>query len=127
MKCKTCEGRGYLEGRFTVTDNFGDDDGEGPRCYRYLCPDCRGRGSYDGPQKFEVKQCASCGGTGSHEYEQLDGPTRFWTCRECDGMGLVSVCILCRGCCGYTDPAYGFWVDYCGQCSGGKRVLVPRG
>lgn len=125
MKCRECDGRGFKKVHCTSHSNFGDEDDDFR--FRYLCPKCHGRGSDDGPPKFEVKPCVSCGGTGSHEYTPLDEPTRFWTCCECDGVGRVAVCALCcgRGC--YTDPTYGFWVDYCGQCSGGERVWVTRG
>ncbi len=125
MRCEECNGRGYLERRYSITDNFGDDDGI-ERRHRYLCPACNGNGG-EGPPKFEAVPCGSCRGTGTQSYKPLDEPTRFWICLQCSGEGKRIICTRCRGFGGYTDPTYGFWVDFCECCSGGEKIwLKPR-
>ncbi|MBI5654112.1 hypothetical protein HZC53_00440 [Candidatus Uhrbacteria bacterium] len=125
MKCRVCDGRGYVENTYYDRDNYYADDAG--FCHeRVLCHVCQGHGGECRP-KFEVKVCGRCNGRRGARYFQEEEPYSYFSpCNHCRGEGKQVICCACGEAGWYEGEEKTHIKDCCENCAGGLIVKIKE-
>ena len=116
-QCAECQGKGEYERRCPRCG------GSGGR----VCPNCRGKRSFDVTLSFKRRICDTCGGRGKVICDACSGRRKETVhCRKCDGVGFIETTVVCSSCKGTGNGrtkvdcpnCNGTGKEMCSVCSG---------